>query len=111
MGNVTGTKICTHDAANKLLSMTTDTGEGNMEWTYDANGNTTSKTVNPGTPDAVTTTYVWDYEDKMPQLRDGDTLNFMTDALGFRRYKEVVGQTEIWFAYDHQGAICLGYCH
>jgi RHS repeat-associated protein len=33
-------------------------------------------------------------------LEDSVVMNFRTDALGFRRFKEVVGQYQRWFVYD-----------
>lgn len=36
----------------------------------------------------------------MTKLQDGVTMNFKTDGLGFRRYKEVVSQSLTYFVYD-----------
>ena len=36
----------------------------------------------------------------MVRVEDSVVMNFRTDALGFRRFKEVVGQYQRWFVYD-----------
>jgi len=64
-------------------------------YSYDANGNLTAKTTGTST-----VRYYWDDEDKMTRLEDSVVMNFKTDGLGFRRYKEVVGRSQTWFVYD-----------
>jgi len=44
--------------------------------------------------------YYWDDEDKMVRVEDSVVMNFKVDGLGFRRFKEVVGQYQRWFVYD-----------
>ena len=88
-----GQKVYSYDGGNKL---TQEVANGTMTiYSYDANGNLTSKTTGTST-----VRYYWDDEDKMVRLEDSVVMNFKTDGLGFRRYKEVVGQGVTYFVYD-----------
>jgi len=62
---------------------------------YDANGNLTAKATGTST-----VRYYWDDQDKMIKLEDSMVMNFKTDGLGFRHYKEVIGQSATYFVYD-----------
>ena len=66
---------------------------------HDANGNLTAKSTGTST-----VRYYWDDEDKMVRLEDSVVMNFKTEGLGFRRYKEVVGQGGTYFVYDLAGS-------
>jgi len=93
VGNIVGQKSYSYDLGNKLLQ---EVANGvTTVYQYDPNGNTISKTT--GTSQVR---YYWDDEDKMVRLEDSVVMNFKTDALGFRRMKEVVGQGQTWFVYD-----------
>jgi RHS repeat-associated protein len=92
-GNIVGQKSYSYDSGNKLLQ---EVANGvTTVYQYDPNGNTISKAT--GTSQVR---YYWDDEDKMVRLEDSVVMNFRTDALGFRRFKEVVGQYQRWFVYD-----------
>jgi len=92
-GNVIGQKGYSYDGGNKLMQEEADGVV--VSYNYDANGNLTSKTTGTST-----VRYYWDEEDKMVRLEDSVVMNFKTDGLGFRRYKEVVGQSVTYFVYD-----------
>ncbi len=93
IGNVIGQKSYTYDGGNKLLQ---EVANGvTISYAYDVNGNLTAKSTG-----ASVVRYYWDAEDKMVRLEDSVVMNFKTDALGFRRFKEVVGQGQTWFVYD-----------
>ncbi len=66
-----------------------------VSYAYDPNGNLVQKSTG-----ASVVRYYWDAEDKMMRSEDSVVMNFKTDALGFRRFKEVVGQGQTWFVYD-----------
>ncbi len=92
-GAVVGQKSYSYDGGNKLLQ---EVANGvTISYSYDANGNLTAKSTG-----ASAVRYYWDAEDKLVRLEDSVVMNFRTDALGFRRYKEVVGQGQTWFVYD-----------
>ncbi len=92
-GAVVRQKSYTYYSGNKLLQ---EVANGvTVSYAYDANGNLTAKTTGTST-----VRYYWDGEDKMVRLEDSVVMNFKTDALGFRRFKEVVGQGQTWFVYD-----------
>ncbi len=93
MGNVIGQKGYSYDGGNKLMQKVAD--GVTTSYNYDANGNLTAKSTGQSV-----VRYYWDDEDKMTKLQDSVTMNFKTDGLGFRRYKEVVGQSVTWFMYD-----------
>jgi RHS repeat-associated protein len=68
-----------------------------VSYTYDANGNTTSKTDSTGT-----TTYSWDFEDRLASAAlpgSGGTVYFRYDPFDRRIYKQSPTATSI-FAYD-----------
>ncbi len=52
-----------------------------------SDGNLTQKSM-----EVSAVRYYWDGEDKLVRLEDSVVMNFKTGGLGFRRYKEVVGQ-------------------
>jgi RHS repeat-associated protein len=92
-GNIVGQKSYSYDSGNKLLQ---EVANGmTTVYQYDLNGNTISKTT--GTSQVR---YYWDDEDKMVRVEDSVVMNFKVDGLGFRRFKEVVGQYQRWFVYD-----------
>src|SRR5579883_750901 len=69
----------------------------NATYTYDANGNTTSKTDSTGT-----TNYTWDYENRLSSVTlpgSGGMVSFKYDPFGRRIYKSSSSGTSI-FAYD-----------
>jgi len=79
--------ICGYDMSNGLPETIT----------YDANGNTTSKTDSTGT-----TTYSWDYDNRLTSVTlpgQGGTLYFKYDPFGRRIYKSSSSGTSI-YAYD-----------
>ncbi len=92
-GNVIGQKVYSYDGGNKLMQEVVDGVV--VSYQYDPNGNTISKIVGTSV-----VRYYWDEEDKMVRLEDSVVMNFKTDGLGFRRYKEVVGQSVTYFVYD-----------
>ncbi|MCS6860677.1 MAG: hypothetical protein NZT92_10205, partial [Abditibacteriales bacterium] len=65
----------TYNSMNQMLTA------GNVSFTYDANGNTVSRTVG-----GQTTTYTWDYENKLTQITypNGTANTFTTNADGVR---------------------------
>jgi RHS repeat-associated protein len=69
------TTTYTYNTMNQMLTA------GNMSFTYDANGNTTSKQANQ-----QTTTYTWDYENKLTRIdyANGSSNVFTTNADGVR---------------------------
>jgi RHS repeat-associated protein len=92
-GNIVGQKSYSYDSGNKLLQ---EVANGvTTVYQYDPNGNTISKAT--GTSQVR---YYWDDEDKMVRVEDSVVMNFKVDGLGFRRFKEVVGQYQRWFVYD-----------
>ncbi len=92
-GNVIGQKVYSYDGGNKLMQEEADGVV--VSYQYDPNGNTISKIVGTSV-----VRYYWDEEDKMVRPEDSVVMNFKTDGLGFRRYKEVVGQSVTYFVYD-----------
>jgi RHS repeat-associated protein len=92
-GNIVGQKSYSYDSGNKLLQ---EVANGvTTVYQYDPNGNTISKAT--GTSQVR---YYWDDEDKMVRVEDSVVMNFKVDGLGFRKFKEVVGQYQRWFVYD-----------
>jgi RHS repeat-associated protein len=70
--------------------------------TYDANGNTTSKTDSTGT-----TNYTWDYDDRLTSATlpgSGGTVSYRYDPFGRRIYKSSSAGTSM-FAYDADNLI------
>lgn len=73
------------------------TGTSSASYTYDNNGNTTSKTVSGGTTD-----YSWDYENRLSSVTlpsSGGTVTFKYDPFG-RRIEKISPTTTSIFAYD-----------
>jgi len=85
-----------YDAIHELLSAT-QAGIGTESYTYDANGNTTSKTDSTGA-----TTYSWDYENRLTSATlpgSGGTVSYRYDPFGRRIYKSSTSGTSI-YTYD-----------
>lgn len=85
-----------YDASNQLTSTPTTT------FTYDRNGNTTTKTDSNGT-----TQYAWDFENRLTSVtlpNDSGTVTFTYDPFGRRIQKESTTGTTI-YAYDGAKAI------
>src|SRR6516164_9471503 len=73
------------------------TANSNASFTYDNNGNTTSKTDSTGT-----TNYTWDFENRLTQVTlpgSGGTVQFSYDPFG-RRIKKVSSAGTSIFVYD-----------
>ena len=71
-----------------------------MKYTYDSNGNTTSKTDSTGT-----TNYTWDFENRLTSVTlpgSGGTVSFKYDPFGRRIYKSSSSGISI-YAYDDDG--------
>ncbi len=86
-----GVSPYSYNSSNELSSTP------NAIYSYDANGNTTSKTDSTGT-----TTYAWDYENRLASVTlpgSGGTVSFKYDPSGRRIYKSSSAGTSI-FAYD-----------
>ncbi len=98
----------TYDVANRLLADDTFT------YTYDANGNLTSKTTK-ALP-AQTTTYTYDVENQLTRvtLPDGGVVTFRSDALG-RRIEKAVNGSLTRSLYDQEDVVAmfsgLANCH
>lgn len=91
-----GVSSYTNNSSNEL------TGTSNASYTYDANGNTTSKTDSTGT-----TNYTWDFEDRLTQVTlpgTGGTVSFKYDPFGRRIYKSSSSATTI-FVYDGDNVV------
>jgi RHS repeat-associated protein len=83
-----------YNVSNQLTSIS---GSPGTTFTYDNNGNTTSKTDAAGT-----TTYTWDYENRLTSItlpNSGGTVSFTYDPLGRRIRKQSASATTI-YAYD-----------
>src|SRR5262249_59276637 len=102
------------DNANRLITLTDETKpEGDparvTSFTWDANGNQLSKTEN-----AVTTSYVYDWRDKLAEVGQGASIlgRFQYDYEGRRTKKigedgvrqYVYDQTSLFAEYDGAGA-------
>ncbi|MFZ3200418.1 MAG: RHS repeat-associated core domain-containing protein [Candidatus Acidiferrales bacterium] len=73
------------------------TATSNASYTYDSNGNETSKTDSTGT-----TNYAWDYENRLTQVTlpgQGGTVQFRYDPFG-RRIEKISPNATSIFAYD-----------
>ena len=73
------------------------TATSNASYTYDYNGNTTSKTDSTGM-----TSYAWDFENRLTSVTlpgSGGTVTFKYDPMG-RRIEKVSPTTTSIFAYD-----------
>lgn len=78
------------------------TADSNASFTYDNDGNTTSKTDSTGT-----TNYAWDYENRLTSVTlpaSGGTVSFKYDPLGRRIYKSSSTATSI-FLYDGDNVV------
>src|SRR5262249_47347090 len=85
-----------YNVSNELTSTPTAT------YTYDANGNTLTKTDSSGT-----TTYAWDFENRLTSVTlpgSGGTVSFKYDPSGRRVYKSSSAATSI-FSYDGDNLI------
>jgi RHS repeat-associated protein len=88
-----------YNVSNQLTSIA---GSPGTTFTYDNNGNTTSKTDSSGT-----TSYTWDYENRLASVtlpNSGGTVSFTYDPLG-RRARKVFGSTTTVYAYDGENII------
>jgi len=86
-----GMSSYTNNASNEL------TGTSNASYTYDYNGNTTSKTDSTGT-----TSYSWDYENRLTSVtlpNSGGTVTFKYDPFG-RRIEKISPTTTSIFVYE-----------
>jgi RHS repeat-associated protein len=91
-----GVSPYSNNSSNELTSTPTTT------YTYDNNGNTHTKVVGSNT-----TTYAWDYENRMTSVTlpgGGGTVTFAYDPFG-RRIKKVTSTTTSVFAYDGDNLI------
>lgn len=88
-----------YNVSNQLTSIS---GSPGTTFTYDSNGNTTSKTDATGT-----TTYTWDYENRLTSVtlpNSGGTVSFTYDPLG-RRIRKVFGSATTIYAYDGENIV------
>jgi RHS repeat-associated protein len=86
-----GVSSYTNNSSNEL------TATSSASYTYDNNGNTTSKTISGGTTD-----YSWDYENRLSSVAlpsSGGTLSFKYDPFG-RRIEKISPTATSIFAYD-----------
>jgi RHS repeat-associated protein len=104
----TTTENYTYDPVGNRLSDLTTSGWSNntsneltarpgVSYTFDANGNTTSKTDSTGT-----TNYSWDFENRLTSVTlpgSGGTVSFKYDPFGRRIYKSSSTATSV-YAYD-----------
>lgn len=78
------------------------TANSNANYSFDANGNTTSKTDSTGTTD-----YAWDYENRLTSVTlpgSAGTVSFTYDPFGRRIYKQSPTATSV-FVYDGDNLI------
>jgi RHS repeat-associated protein len=78
------------------------TAAGGVTYTYDYDGNTTSRTDSGGT-----TNYAWDYENRLATVTlpdSGGTVSFKYDPFG-RRIEKISPTTTSIFAYDNDNLI------
>lgn len=84
-----GSNGWTYNTSNQLVSTPS------VSYTYDNNGNLLTKTDSTGT-----TTYTWDFEDRLTSISlPGETVNFKYDPFGRRIYKSSSTSTRI-YTYD-----------
>jgi RHS repeat-associated protein len=78
------------------------TNTSTASYSYDSNGNLTSKTDSGGT-----TQYVWDFESRLKQVTvpNGTTVTYKYDALGRRIQRARIGGLSTNFIYDGQDAV------
>ena len=91
-----GVSSYTYNSSNELAS------QPGVTYTYDANGNVTSKATANGT-----TTYRWDYENRLAGMTlpgSGGTLAFKYDPFGRRVYLSSSAGTNM-FVYDGQNMV------
>jgi len=76
-------------------------GYDHVSYVYDANGNLTNKTS-----EANPTNYIYDVEDRLVRVEDGDGVvaTYYYDPFGRRLWKEVDG-TRTYFLYSDEGLI------
>ncbi|MBN2654398.1 MAG: RHS repeat protein, partial [Nitrospirae bacterium] len=106
-----------HSAEGRLISLI-DANGFTTGYTYDANGNLTTK-KNKTT--AETTTYTWDYEGRLIKavMPNGLTNTYKYDPFGRRVEKSVNGtitryvydNEDILFEYNNAGALAAKYTH
>jgi RHS repeat-associated protein len=93
-----GMSSYTNNSSNEL------TATSNASYTYDNNGNTTSKTDSTGT-----TSYTWDYENRLSSVSlpsSGGTIAFKYDPTGRRIQKTfTTGSTTTNYLYDEANDI------
>jgi len=85
-----------YNSSNELNS------QPSASYTYDANGNTTSKTDSTGT-----TTYSWDYDNRLTSVTlpgSGGTVSYRYDPFG-RRIEKISPTATSIFAYDNDNLI------
>jgi YD repeat-containing protein len=116
VGNRTASLGVSSYTTNSSNELTAKTG---ATYTYDNNGNTTSKTDSTGT-----TNYTWDFENRLSSATlpaSGGTVSFKYDPFGRRIYKSSSSGTSI-YAYDDMtfnmieetnasGAVVARYAH
>jgi RHS repeat-associated protein len=91
-----GVSPYSYNSSNELTSTP------NVIYSYDANGNTTSKTDSTGT-----TTYAWDYENRLARVTlpgTGGTVTFKYDPFG-RRIEKTTSSTTSVYVYDNGNLI------
>ncbi|KRT69834.1 MAG: YD repeat-containing protein [candidate division NC10 bacterium CSP1-5] len=96
VGNRTSSHLATgqlHDSANRLLE------DSNFTYTYDDNGNLTSKTSKAN---GEVTTYTYDAENQLIRVnKPGLVAEYRYDALG-RRIEKVVNGVSTRYTYDNE---------
>jgi len=109
----TTTESYTYDPVGNRLSNVSGSGWSNntsneltsrpgVTYSYDANGNTTSKSDSTGA-----TTYAWDYENRLVSVAlpgSGGTVTFKYDPFGRRIYKSSSSATSV-YTYDGDNLI------
>ena len=96
VGNRTSSHLSSfynYEANNRLRESETHT-----KLNYDYNGNPTE--INR--PDS-TTTFTWDYENRMVTANNGEIIKFEYDALGRRVYRHNTGNNETKMRYTYDG--------
>jgi YD repeat-containing protein len=94
VGNRTASLAIPSYTVNSSNELTSDS---NASYTYDNNGNTTSKVNSSGT-----TNYTWDYENRLSSVtlpNSGGTVTFKYDPFG-RRIEKISPTTTSIFVYD-----------
>lgn len=99
VGNRTGSLAIPSYTVNSSNELTSDS---NASYTYDNNGNTTSKTDSSGT-----TNYAWDYENRLSSVtlpNSGGTITFKYDLFG-RRIEKISPTSTSIFVYDRDNLV------